>query len=794
MNKVFSYKVLDQRNRTIFVGADVAVFADGAWCLSQASSLYESSQISGAVLGLGRYRGFRFTWTCPTGTSVAALVKNFESKRAVLMELEWPEGADNTTQHYDDENQLAALATFPSLIQSQGLLPSTLSWHGSFVQSVRGDEADVGGALNDHTRGPQGGPFVFYDASDIMLETVVLASPFGGMWNAYTAGNHTDWTGTVEAFTPGLSGRISRIPPGFRQSYLLYEGSHGGITDSLAEWGSVMQANRKTFHSHDVTLEKIGYQTDNGAMYCFCKDSNCSKTLLQEKDYLESIDVPIGYLSFQGAGTSSGRGKAAPWCVDRWSADGGSDPNHYPLDVATFQKALDVPLQLYAPYFCPGSGYFGSDSNWTSVVSDTNLPSCSDFAFETINSKQSKEFFLWFLRKGVSAGMISFESDFMNQNANCIPEFVLSATATDEWLKGMADAAHEMDLSVQWCYASPNEVLASLDLPSVTNFRVSFDFCYGHSWDIGESSLLVWAVGAAASKDTVWTTDNNRTETPGCQWTTDHETIAAELHVVLALMATGPVGISDGIGMTNANLLRRIMKQDGTLLQPSKPITAVDSTFLNDVKLKGYLFGTYGLGPSWIFVAFKLQDSFAVTPRDFWPRIQDKGRLLAYRGFSSDKTCQNGRDAVESGCVTLWNLDDHSGLDRDAAVFVAPRSSFEVPGSEFAPHVVTVWQACEKAREEDAGGWFFLGELSKYVPLSPKRFDKVECTFYGMSVSLRGSLGESIVLTALRPRSGPAVDGKSLWYEVVQTEVTIVSLSESMTVHFRSLSIKTLAA
>ena len=78
-----------------------------------------------------------------------------------------------------------------------------------------------------------------------------------------------------------------------------------------------------------------------------------------------------------------------------------------------------------------------------------------------------------------------------------------------------------------------------LKIEILTNFRVSGDYCYGKSYEIGESSLLVWAVGAHPSKDTLWTTDNNRTETPGCDWTVDHETIAAELHVVLAIMSTG---------------------------------------------------------------------------------------------------------------------------------------------------------------------------------------------------------------------------------------------------------------
>jgi hypothetical protein len=84
-------------------------------------------------------------------------------------------------------------------------------------------------------------------------------------------------------------------------------------------------------------------------------------------------------------------------------------------------------------------------------------------------------------------------------------------------------------------------------MPAVTNIRVSFDFCYGESWKIGTSSLLVWALGLAPSKDTLWTTENGKVSTPGCPWTLDHETPGAELHLVLAVMSTGPVGISDAI-------------------------------------------------------------------------------------------------------------------------------------------------------------------------------------------------------------------------------------------------------
>eukprot|EP00954_Amorphochlora_amoebiformis_P022460 1353473-Amorphochlora_amoeboformis.AAC.2 len=83
-------------------------------------------------------------------------------------------------------------------------------------------------------------------------------------------------------------------------------------------------------------------------------------------DYYNTSGVPLGYLSFQGAGASSGRGSAAPWCVDVWGVDGGLS-SQYPLSVKELHDAVGVPLQLYAPYFCPNSPYFNQSTKWESV-------------------------------------------------------------------------------------------------------------------------------------------------------------------------------------------------------------------------------------------------------------------------------------------------------------------------------------------------------------------------------------------------------------------------------------------
>jgi hypothetical protein len=187
----------------------------------------------------------------------------------------------------------------------------------------------------------------------------------------------------------------------------------------------------------------------------------------------------------------------------------------FPMDEADFHKALGVPLQLYAPYFCPQSRYFrrnNASSPWIGVASDPTLPGCDDFAFQDAAATESRAFYEWFLAKGVAKGMVSFEPDFMNQNYNCVPDFIESATNANTWQRGMADAAYGMNLTLQWCYAAPTDVLNSLSMPALTNFRVSTDFCYGESWNVGLSSLLVWAIGAAPSKDTLWTSDNGRFE------------------------------------------------------------------------------------------------------------------------------------------------------------------------------------------------------------------------------------------------------------------------------------------
>lgn len=299
------------------------------------------------------------------------------------------------------------------------------------------------------------------------LTLLLLSSP--GCVRSTSAGPGTTYDGTTEAWAPGTPGTIKSLPTGYTQTFLLHAGSGAGITAAIAEWGGILQAVHKvsqlvllpsaaahrrgfsvlggcrtgmdaqTYKVPDVTLQKIGYQTDNGAYYVFCRDANCSKTLLDAVHDLKQLGVPMGYLSFQGAGASStssmsdaddensrrsGRRQlqgppGAPWCVNTWGPDlHGAQRRKFPLELPDFQQALGVPLQLYAPYFCPGSDYFSRvnpQSNWTSVISSHNISGCHSYGFQDVEPSQSLEFYRWFFAKGKAAGASIISTPFVTR-------------------------------------------------------------------------------------------------------------------------------------------------------------------------------------------------------------------------------------------------------------------------------------------------------------------------------------------------------------------------------------------
>ena len=121
----------------------------------------------------------------------------------------------------------------------------------------------------------------------------------------------------------------------------------------------------------------------------------------------------------------------------------------------------------------------------------------------------------------------------------------------------------------------PSYALSSMEFGAVTNMRASDDnFPWGEDgaprhwrWKIGYGALLYNAVGLEPFMDVIWTTAAQ----PGNIANQGKLAIRTniELQATVAALSSGPVGIGDGPGDTDAALAMMFCSADGTLLHPS---------------------------------------------------------------------------------------------------------------------------------------------------------------------------------------------------------------------------------
>ena len=111
-----------------------------------------------------------------------------------------------------------------------------------------------------------------------------------------------------------------------------------------------------------------------------------------------------------------------------------------------------------------------------------------------------------------------------------------------------------------------------------------------------------------------------------------HTCTRGELNLLIATLSTGPVGIADKAGDSNATLLQRSIRPDGLILQPDKPATSIDATFIDSPaarQLQGHIWSTYaamtsglGLKLRWYYVlSIDVKVSWHLRQTDLFPRL-----------------------------------------------------------------------------------------------------------------------------------------------------------------------------
>ena len=171
---------------------------------------------------------------------------------------------------------------------------------------------------------------------------------------------------------------------------------------------------------------------------------------------------------------------------------------------------------------------------------------------------------------------------------------------------------------------NPIHALQSTQLKQMTNGRATWDNHreFNGVFTMGQNSLLYNSLGFFASRDNVYSS-NDTTNQTGCidggEACMQHN---AALNNAVAVLTSGPYGISDGVGFTDRVLVMRSCRSDGVMLRPLWPLSSLDAAF---TRLAGALVWAAHDEPAsgyrWSYVlGVNLASNESLFPGDLQPR------------------------------------------------------------------------------------------------------------------------------------------------------------------------------
>jgi hypothetical protein len=256
--------------------------------------------------------------------------------------------------------------------------------------------------------------------------------------------------------------------------------------------------------------------------------------------YYKSLTDPSGK-----AGTS----KSEQLPAGEWNRYGGlmryeAHPALFPQGLAAFQRRIGLPLIAHNRWVDPASPYrerYRIDG------------------FAPVDASFWKEIIGYL----AGAGVVTYEQDWLNVIYDHSPALSSGLSAGDAFQNGMAAAAANRGLTVQYSMALPRQFLQGSRYPDLTTIRVSGDGLTRDHWDgFLFTSRLASALG-------IW------------PWTDVFMSTEVD-DLLLATLSAGMVGIGDRIGSENkANLLEAV-RTDGTIVKPDTPIVPIDAMYLAD--------------------------------------------------------------------------------------------------------------------------------------------------------------------------------------------------------------------
>lgn len=431
-------------------------------------------------------------------------IRVYVNKPVVLFDAVYIKSSPNT-------NSFPTLSTYP-------IVPYHLTYQGQMAEA----KFNLDG---------QQSPWVFFDDKN---NTAIL-SPASHFLIAAT---HKDWTGKIVA---GIDPKISTIPQGFDQKTILVESV--GLNQTLDLWGKTLtdlQGKIRPANDSDVTLNTLGYWTDNGAAYYYHFDpkiGNYPETLLAVKNEYQQKNVPIKYMQLDS------------WWYGPKDKDQGillyePDPAVWKdKSLKQFQNALGLPTAEHARWIGANSPYF-KDFQMSQGVSIDPAWWADRMSFLKNTAKS-----------------VLFEQDWLYNQAKT--KFNLNDP--EKFMDEMAKATSANELVMQYCLAQPQHFLQGSKYDNLSTIRVSQDSFEQSKWE-----NEMWASKLAASLG-IW------------PWV-DVFKSRDQANLLLANLSAGLVGPGDELGKVDAENLRLVVRGDSTIVKPDAPLVPIDRMYFESAK------------------------------------------------------------------------------------------------------------------------------------------------------------------------------------------------------------------
>ena len=185
--------------------------------------------------------------------------------------------------------------------------------------------------------------------------------------------------------------------------------------------------------------------------------------------------------------------------VSQWK----SRPDIFPDGLPSLYRQLDnIPIAAHNRYWAIDNVYSDKYAFVFDEVQQASLPVGND------------SFWFDLLEEGArNWGLIMYEQDWLHTQTEKFTPILTDINLGRQWLMSMAEGADKAGVNIQYCSPFPRHALQALEIPRVTQARVSDDYTTTivlkrSQWTIGVTSLLSDALGMAPFKDTLWSTSD----------------------------------------------------------------------------------------------------------------------------------------------------------------------------------------------------------------------------------------------------------------------------------------------